>query len=147
MRKGQIHNGGNTKDSSLCHTACIPGYQWRSDCNRIFRRAAQQFAFITVCTIDVFKHITRQDNGYILICCSKIQEQARCNCGRHHSYPLFRKTYKYRSDTAEHSSGCHRPSETHGADNQPDGIHHTRHSASGYQFVYFRITGFQWVPP
>ena len=55
----QIHNGGNTKDSSLCHTACIPGYQWRSDCNRIFRRAAQQFAFITVCTIDVFKHITR----------------------------------------------------------------------------------------
>lgn len=51
------------------------------DCNRIFRRAAQQFAFITVCTIDVFKHITRQDNGYILICCSKIQEQARCNCG------------------------------------------------------------------
>ena len=31
----------------------------------------------------------------------------------------------------------------HGTDNQPNGVHHPRHSAGGYQFVYLRTACLQ----
>ena len=68
---------------------------------------------------------------------AEVQEQSRSHGRCHHASELMRKANKQRSDTAQHTASCHSSSQTHGANNQPNGIDHTRHSTGSNQVIQF----------
>mgnify|MGYP006977511458 CR=1 FL=1 len=81
----EIGQRGHAQNSSLCHSACVPGDENRSYGDGIFRCAAQQAAFIPFLFIDVAEHVSGEDNADVLVCRGKVQEQSGTYGGCYHA--------------------------------------------------------------
>ena len=73
---GQIGESGYAEDSGLGHAADIPRDEYGGHGDSILGSAAQQAALIAVAVVDVLEHVASEDDRYVLVCRSDIEEQA-----------------------------------------------------------------------
>ena len=73
---GKIGQRSYTEDGGLGRTAGGPGYQHGGHGDGILGSAAQQAALIAVAMVDVLEHVASEDDRYVLVCRSDIEEQA-----------------------------------------------------------------------
>ena len=100
----------------------------------IFRVTAKQPAFVAFLCVNVAEHVSGEDNADVLVCRGKVQEQSGTYGGCYHAGCILHEADEQGSDASQHAACRHGSTETHGADDEPDGIHHTCHTSCGNQF-------------
>lgn len=132
---GQINKGGDTENGRLGHTACVPRDEHGCDRCRVFCGSAQEARFETLAAVCLFIHVGSQDNGYELVACGEIEEETRADGGGHETEAAVCHADDDLGDADNHTTGYHRRTEEHGAENEPDGVEHSCHSTRGDEFV------------
>ena len=135
---GEIDERRDAEDGSLRHTARIPRDQYRGHRHSVFRGAAQEPALVSILPVDFFKHVSCQDDGDVLVCRTYIQGNAGEDGGGYHAYAPLHEADEDGRERPQHAAGRHRAAKAHGADDEPDGIHHACHAAGGDE----RVEGF-----
>ena len=70
-----------------------------------------------------------------------VEEKARANGGGDHADTPFHETQEDGGQALQHTAGGHGSSKAHGADDQPNRIHHTGHTSGSDQVVQGGIAG------
>ncbi len=136
---GQIGDGRHAEDGALRHTAGVPRHQYAGHGGRVFSRATQQTRFVALSLIDILKHVGSQDDTNELVARGDVEEEACAGRRCHQPHTAAHPTDYHAGDTLNHSTGYHDCTETHGAEDEPDGIEHSRHAARRYQLVQLVI--------
>ena len=122
-------------------TAGVPGNENGGDGGGILGGAAQQARFVALATVGIAKHVGGQDDGDELIAGGGVEEQTRADGRGDEAETAAHMTQQQAGQTLNVATRHHRTAETHGADDEPDGVEHPRHAARRHQFVERSVAG------
>ena len=129
------------------HAAGVPRYEHRGDGHRVFYGAAEQSAFEPAVVIQFLKQVAGENNRQVLVGSTGVEEETRCDSRADGTLGFVDKPHEEVGNAANHLAGRHHSAETHGADDEPDGIHHAPHTSGGYQCIDFGLSGRQRGAP
>ena len=131
----QIDEGRNAQDGALRHTAGGPRHEYRGYRGAIFRASTQQLGLVATCRILLLVDAGVHDDAEELVAHHEIEEHARCHGAANQRYGAVDALEEYLGDGMEHAARHHARTETHGAEDEPDGVEHTCHASGSYQLV------------
>ena len=127
----QVREGRHAKHGALRHAASVPGHQHGGYGNGVLGGSAEQSALIALIVVHVAKHVAREQDTQVLVGDGHIEHQARGGGASPERGAALYEMDKQSGNAAHHARGRHGSAEAHGADDEPDGVHHAAHAACG----------------
>ena len=132
---GQIDKCGYSEHGRLGHTAGVPMDEYGGDGSCVFCGATQEARFETLAAEGLFVHVGCQYDGYELVACGEVEEETRADGRGHETEAAVCHADDDLGDADNHTTGYHRGTEEHGAEDEPDGVEHSCHSTRRDEFV------------
>lgn len=104
--EGEIDEGGDAEHCGLCHAACRPRHEDRSDGRGVFGGTAEEFGLVPSVSIFFLIDGCVHDDGEELIAHDEIEQYARQDCGGDEREGVGDGFEQNASETAEHIA-CH----------------------------------------
>ena len=138
---GQVGDGGHAEHGGLGHTAGVPRHEHGDDGGGVFYAAAQQTTFQSALVVKVAEEVAGEDDGDVLVAGGQVEEQAGAHGGADYADGAAGHADKDLGDGREHAAAVHHTAKAHGADDEPDGIHHTAHAARSHKVIEQGVAG------
>ena len=125
----EIGQCGYSEYGALRHAARVPRHKDGGDGHGVFRGTAEETTLIAHAVIDLLEHVSVEEDADVLVCHGKVERQSRADGGSDQADAVANHADEDVGDASHHSACRHRASETHGTENEPDGVEHAFHSS------------------